>query len=152
MVARLLIAAVIVAIVFVVAWGTRRRARPAPPPRAPYPTPQQLDRADFPRPEAPWLVAYFWSRTCDSCVGLAPKVAVLDSAAVSTCALEASDHRDLHRRYEIAAIPMILIADAEGVVRRAFVGALSATDLWGALSDVRSAGSVVEPGSRPLED
>ena len=43
----------------------RRRRRATP-----YPIPRQLDRADFPRPDAPWLVAYFSSTTCDSCQGL----------------------------------------------------------------------------------
>jgi len=150
--ARLLIAAVLVAVVLVVALVTGRRRRPAPPPRTVYPVPRQLDRADFPRPEAPWLVAYFWSRTCDSCEGLAPKVAVLDAPEVATGMLEATDQRDLHRRYEIAAIPMILIADAEGVVQRAFVGSVSATDLWAAVADVRSPGSVPEVGLGAFED
>ncbi|MFA5882838.1 MAG: thioredoxin family protein [Acidimicrobiia bacterium] len=152
MVTRLLIAAALVVVVLVVALVARSRRRPAPPPRTVYPVPRQLDRADFPRPQAAWLVAYFWSRTCDSCEGLAPKVAVLESTAVATCTLEATEDRDLHRRYEIAAIPMILVADAEGVVQRSFVGAVSATDLWAALADVRSPGSVPEPGLGAFED
>jgi len=77
---------------------------------------------------------------------------VLESAEVATRAIEATDDRDLHRRYEIAAIPMILVADADGVVQRSFVGAVSATDLWAALADVRSPGSVPEPGLGALED
>ena len=32
---------------------------------------------------------------------------------------------------------MILLVDAEGVVRRAFVGTVSATDLWAAMADLR---------------
>ena len=152
MVTRLVIAAALVVVVLVVALVARRRRRPAPPPRTAYPVPRQLDRVDFGRPEAPWLVAYFWSRTCDSCEGLAPKVAVLESAEVATRAIEATDDRDLHRRYEIAAIPMILVADADGVVQRSFVGAVSATDLWAALADVRSPGSVPEPGLGAFED
>lgn len=152
MIGRLVIALAIVAAVLVVAWVAQRRRRPAPPPRTPYPVPHQLDRADFPRPDAPWLVAYFWSRTCDSCQGMDAKVAVLESREVGTCALEATDHRDLHRRYEIAAIPMVLMVDRDGVVRRSFVGAVSATDLWAALAEVRSAGGVVEPGRGALED
>lgn len=152
MIARVLIALVLVAAVLVVAAVARRRHRLAPPPRTPYPVPRQLDRSDFPRPEAPWLVAYFWSRTCESCEGMGPKVAVLESAEVSTCQLEATDDRELHRRYEIAAIPMVLVADADGVVRRSFVGAVSATDLWAALADARSPGSVAEPGLGALED
>ena len=152
MVARLLIAAILVGAVLLIALVLRARGRPEPPPRSAYPVPRQLDRRDFPRPDAPWLVAYFWSRTCDSCAGIAPKVAVLESADVATCALEATEHRDVHHRYAIAAIPMILVADHEGVVRRAFVGAVSATDLWAAVAEVRSPGTVPEPGLGTLED
>jgi hypothetical protein len=83
---------------------------------------------------------------------MGPKVAALESPVVSTAQLEATDDRALHRRYEIAAIPMVLIADADGVVRRSFVGAVSATDLWAALAETRSAGGVVEPGPGSLED
>ena len=149
---RLAIAAVLVAVVLVFAYVAHRRRRPAPPPRSAYPIPRQLQRADFPRPNASWLVTYFWSRTCDSCRGLESKVGVLESADVATCALEAIDDRALHQRYEIAAIPMILLADADGVVRRAFVGAVSATDLWAAMADLRSPGSAPEAGLGALED
>ena len=148
---RLAIAAVLVAMVLVIAIVAHRRRRPAPPPRAAYPVPRQLQRDDFARPDAPWLVAYFWSRTCDSCGGLMPKVSALESADVATCTLEANDDRALHQRYEIAAIPMILLAD-DGVVRRAFVGAVSATDLWAAMADLRSPGSAPEAGLGALED
>jgi thiol-disulfide isomerase/thioredoxin len=148
---RLAIAAVLVAVVVVIAIVAQRRRRPPPPPRDPYPVPRQLQRDDFPRSDAPWLVAYFWSRTCDSCEGLMPKVAALESATVATCTLEATDDRPMHQRYEIAAIPMILLADDEGVVRRAFVGAVSATDLWAAMAELRSPGSAPEPGLGALE-
>lgn len=151
MLTRLVVAGVLVVVVLAVAFALRRRPAAAPPPTA-YPVPRQLHRSDFPRPDAPWLVAYFWSRTCDSCVGLAPKVAALESASVATCAVEATDDRGLHERYSIAAIPMILVADADGVVQRAFVGAVSATDLWAAVADVRSPGRVPEPGLGALED
>ena len=149
---RLAIAAALVVVVVVVAFVAQRRRRPAPPPRDAYPVPRQLQRADFPRPESPWLVAYFWSRTCDSCRGLTPKVVALESSEVATCTLEATDDRALHQRYEIAAIPMILLADGDGVVRRAFVGAVSATDLWAAMADLRSPGSAPEAGLGALEE
>ncbi len=128
-----------------VAWWLRRRS-PQGPPRDAFPVPRQLARPDFPRPESPWLVAYFSSETCASCQGLGPKVAVLESEEVSTCELEFATRRDLHERYDVAAIPMILIADADGVVQRAFVGSTSATDLWAALAECR------EPGSTPEAD
>ena len=128
-----------------VAWWLRRRT-PQGPPRDAFPVPRQLARPDFPRPEAPWLVTYFSSDTCASCQGLGPKVAVLESDEVATCELDFASQRELHDRYEIAAIPMILIADADGVVLRAFVGSTSATDLWAALAECR------EPGSTPEGD
>jgi hypothetical protein len=149
-VSRVLIAVVLLVVVLVVA-ARLRRGRPAPPPRDAYPIPRQLDRSDFPRPEAPWLVAYFSSTVCDSCRGLGPKVAVLESDGVSVCEADAGARRDLHDRYEISAIPMILIADSEGVVRRAFVGATTATDLWAAVAELRGPGGTPEPGLGALD-
>ena len=151
MVTRVVVALVLLAAVGVVAWFLRRKPTDAPP-RDVYPVPKQLDRADFPRPDAPWLVALFSSAACDSCQTLPPKLVALESADVATCALEAIDDRPLHQRYEIAAIPMIVLADAEGVVRRAFVGAVSATDLWAAMADLRSPGSAPEAGLGALEE
>src|SRR6202035_2380968 len=99
---RIGIGAALVVVVLVVAYFLQRR-RPAPPPRDAYPVPRQLDRADFPRPAAPWLVAYFSSTICDSCQGMGRKVAILDAGDVSACELDAVVHRDLHDRYEISA-------------------------------------------------
>lgn len=144
MVLRLAIAAVVLVGAGLVAWRLRR-SQPEAPPRDPYPIPRQLDRADFARPEAPWLVAYFSSATCGSCRGLGPKIAVLESSDVSTCELSFETARAVHDRYDISAIPMILVSDSEGVVRRAFIGATTATDLWAAVAEVRSPGATPEP-------
>ena len=38
-----------------------------------------------------------------------------------------------------------MIADADGVVQRAFVGAFTATDLWAAVAELRVPGSTPEP-------
>jgi len=149
---RLVVAAAVVAVVFVVAVVVRKRSRPEPPPRTAYPIPRQLDRTDFPDPGKATLVAYFWSRTCDSCVGLGPKLAVLADADTALAAFEETDDRAMHRRYDIAAIPMILVADTDGVVRRAFVGAVSSEDLWSAVAAIRSPGSVPDTGAGVLED
>jgi hypothetical protein len=144
MVTRLLIAAALLAVALVVAWVLQRR-RPAPPTRDVYPVPRQLDRSDFPRPDAPWLVALFSSTTCDSCAGVAGKVAVLESPDVAVCDVEFHRQRDLHRRYEISGIPMTLVADADGVVQAAFVGSVTATDMWAAVAEARRPGSTPEP-------
>ena len=142
---RLLLAGALLAVAIVIAWRLERR-RPAPPPRDVYPVPRQLDRADFPRPDAPWLVALFSSSSCGSCAGVAAKVAVLDSHQVAACEIEFEQGADLHHRYGISGIPTVVIADAEGVVRGAFVGSATATDLWAAVAEARQPGSSPEPG------
>jgi hypothetical protein len=143
-IARILIAVAIVAAVGVAAWFLRRRP-PQAPPRDVYPVPKQLDRADFPRPDATWLVALFSSVTCDSCHGLDAKLTPLESSDVAVCDVDLERRRDLHLRYELAAIPTTVIADADGVVRRSFVGAFTATDLWAAVAELRDPGSTPEP-------
>jgi hypothetical protein len=142
--ARLIIGAVIVVAVGALAWWLQRRP-PDAPPRDVYPVPKQLDRADFPRADAAWLVALFSSAACDSCRGLGPKVMALESSDVAVVEIEAEDRGDLHRRYELAAIPTTIVADADGVVLRGFVGAFTATDLWAAVAEVRDPGSTPEP-------
>lgn len=148
---RLAVAAALLVVIAVIAWRLKQRA-PNAPPRDAYPVPRQLDRADFPRQEAPWLVAYFSSATCGSCQNLGPKVALLACADVSVadCSFEAE--RELHDRYEVAAIPMILVANHQGVVQKAFVGATSATDLWAAVAECRAPGSTPEPTLGDLDD
>jgi Thioredoxin len=143
-VARIAIAIALVVVAGLVAWRLERR-RPAPSPRDVHPVPRQLARADFPRADAPWLVALFSSTTCDSCEGLPAKLAVLETAHVATCEIEYHQHPDLHRRYEISGIPTTVVADADGVVRAAFVGAFTATDLWAAVAEARNPGSTPEP-------
>jgi hypothetical protein len=124
----------------------RRRRATAAPVRDPYPVPRQLHRPDFARPDAPWLVALFSSATCDSCRSMREKVVVLESDSVAVCDVEFAADRRLHETYAISGVPMVLVADAEGVVRRAFVGPTSATDLWAAVAAVRDPASAVEPG------
>jgi len=130
--------AVIVVAVLAARWLERRR--PAPPARGTYPVPAQLDRDDFPRPEAPWIVVLFSSRTCDSCAPMAEKVAALASESVATCEIEAVEHRDLHRRYSIEGVPMVVVADEAGVVRAGFVGITSSEDLRAALAGAANGG------------
>ena len=140
---RVIVALVIVAVVAVVA-----RRRPAPPcPDAPtqrrFRVPEQLDRNDFDRPEAPWLVAVFSSATCDVCSQVVDKAKVLECADVAVVEVEYSANRALHERYSIDAVPTLVIADADGVAVATFLGPMTATDLWAAVAEAR------EPGSTP---
>jgi thioredoxin-related protein len=134
---RVLLAAVLVVVTFVIAAAMQRRRRPAPPVQGRGAVPQQLDRADFPRPDAPWLVVLFSSSTCDTCAGMREKVAALESDQVAVADLEYSAHKDLHARYRIDAVPLVVVADADGVTRASFLGATSATDLWNAIAELR---------------
>jgi hypothetical protein len=135
------LAAVAVAVALVV---QRRRAVPAPT-NTSHTLPDRLDRADFDRPEAPWLVAVFTSATCSTCAAVWEKARVLASDEVAVQELEVTAARDLHTKYEITAVPGVVIADADGVVRARFLGPVTATDLWATLAEVR------EPGSLPAE-
>jgi len=139
---RVLLAAGFVVVALTVAWVLDRR-RPDPPTRGSYPVPAQLDRADFPGSDRPWLVALFSSRTCDSCLTMAAKVAVLESGDVAVCDVAFQDDPALHERYDIAGVPLVVVADGEGVVRASFVGPATATDLWAAVAEART------PGTRP---
>jgi hypothetical protein len=126
----------------VVAVVLQRRRSPAPTQGPSWTVPTQLDRADFERPEAPWLVASFTSATCDTCAAVWSRAAVLASDEVAVQNVEAKADVALHRRYRIDAVPLVVVADAEGRVRRHFLGPLTATDLWGAVAELRSPGSV----------
>jgi len=134
---RLLVAVALVAVAALVAAVVRRRSAPPAPTRTGQTVPDQLDRADFDRPDAPWLVVEFSSATCLSCAGTWEKVALLDSAEVAVQNVGYQERRDLHDRYRIDAVPVVLVADADGVVRTSFVGPPSAADLWAAVAAAR---------------
>ena len=114
----------------------RRRQHVAAPTQPARVIPVQLDRADF-EPRTPWLVAVFSSATCDGCADVARKAAALRSAEVGVVDVEYASARDLHRKYDIQAVPIVVIADSDGVVRAGFAGPVTAEALWGALADVR---------------
>ncbi len=141
---RFLIAAAVVVLAVVVAVMFERR-RPEAPTQGVWPVPTQLDRADFAGAERPWLVAVFSSATCNSCAQALAKARVLASDEVWVEEVEVKARPDLHRRYRVEAVPTLVVADAEGVVRASFVGPPSATDLWAAVAEARAPGSSPEP-------
>lgn len=133
----LLALAVIVVVAVVAVIAERRRRAHAAPVRDPYPVPRQLYRSDFPRPDAPWLVVLFSSDSCDGCEPMRGRIPALESAEVAVADVSWQTDRALHERYDISGVPMLLVADAEGVVRRAFVGSVSSTHLWAAVAAAR---------------
>lgn len=120
---------------------TRRTRVDAPTQPESYEVPAMLDRADFARPEAPWLVAVFSSATCLSCQDAWDKAQHLESDEVVVQDIDAVERKDLHDRYAIDAVPMIVVADDEGVTRASFVGVPPAADLWAAMAELRDANS-----------
>jgi hypothetical protein len=142
---RLVLVAVLVVVAVGVAAVINRRRRPPAPTNVAHTVPDRLDRADFDRPDAPWLVAVFTSATCLSCGGVKDKARHLDGEAVVVQEVEAGADRALHDRYRITAVPTLVVADAAGVVRAGFLGPVTATDLWATVAELR------EPGTLPAE-
>lgn len=142
---RVIIAAVLAAAAVGVAMALHRRRADVPTQPRSFDAPAQLDRDDFGSPDVPWLVAVFSSSTCSTCAEVVAKAEVMASPQVDVQEVEAVRDRRLHERYGIEAVPIVVIADAEGVVQASFVGPVSATHLWAALAEAR------EPGSLPGE-
>ena len=140
---RALIALALAPLAVAVAALVQRRQRTDAPVRTGYAVPAQVDRADFARPDAPWLVAVFTSATCATCAGVWDKARHVASDAVAVQEVEYGADRALHDRYAIEAVPVSLVVDAAGVVKASFMGPVTATDLWAAVAEAR------EPGSTP---
>ncbi len=142
---RVVVAVAIIAVVAVVAVIARSRRKPDAPTQRTTAIPDQLDRSDFDRPDAPWLVAVFSSATCDVCRSVVDKARVLESRDVAVVDVEYLTARSLHERYAIAVVPTLVVADSRGVSRAGFVGPMSATDLWAAVAECRQPGTSPEP-------
>ncbi len=134
---RFLVAATLAVLAAAAAAQLSRRTRRQPVTSPSWHVPVQLQREDFARPDAPWLVALFSSATCEACQAVWERTVILDSAEVVVQRLDASTDRACHQRYRIDAVPLVLIADAQGVVRRHFLGPVNSADLWGALAELR---------------
>jgi hypothetical protein len=133
---RLVLVAILVVVAGVVAVFFARR-RPDAPTQPDWTVPSVVDRSDFDRPDAAWLVAVFTSATCATCHGVMDAARPLDSPAVVVMELEHDSRRDLHDRYGIDAVPTVVIADGQGVVRGSYVGPVTATDLWAKVAEIR---------------
>jgi hypothetical protein len=141
MVAVIVLVVVVAAAVAVALMVGRNTKTDAPTQPAQYVVPAQLDREDFSHPQSPWLVVVFTSRTCSSCANTVEKALALRSGDVFVQEIEFTDQRTLHDRYEVEAVPMVLVADAKGVVRASFIGSPTAADLWTTVAQLRENGS-----------
>ena len=141
-----LIAVVAVVVFAAVLAQFLQRRKPQAPTQPKMEVPAQVDRSDFTQPEVQWLVAVFSSATCATCVDVVAKAQALATSQVAVVNVEYPEHKDLHDRYGIDAVPTVVVADADGVVRGSFIGPISATDLWAGVAEIR------QPGSRAVSD
>jgi hypothetical protein len=145
------LAVAVISVALAVVVVLRRRQAVATPMvehRQGWTVPTAIDRrdlagADTPREPAEWAVIVFTSATCEVCHDVVTKAQVLASPHVDVIELEAKRDRDLHTKYGIDAVPLLLMCDETGAVRHGQHGPVTATDLWATLADLR------EPGSRP---
>ena len=133
----LLVGLAVASAVAVVALIVRAKRTVDAPTQQRFPIPLQIDRGDFGSPESEWLIAVFTSATCPVCADVSAKVHALASRNVATRTVDYAAERELHRKYEIEAVPAVLIADASGVVLHHILGPVSAADLWAAVAAIR---------------
>src|SRR5438270_3569846 len=132
---RVLLAVAIALAVAALALVLQRR-RPEPPSQRRWAVPAQVDRFDFDRPGAPWLVLVFSSATCDACATAVARAHAISSADVAVQEVEFAARRDLHQRYNIETVPMLVVADRDGVVRADFIGIPAEGEVEQALAEL----------------
>ncbi len=110
------------------------RRRPATAPAAGPHIPGKVDRTDFSRQDAAVLVVVFTSATCTSCAAMVATARAEGSDDVVVDEVEAGDRAEIHRRYEIDSVPILVIADRRGAVRASFAGSVRPDDLRAAVA------------------
>jgi hypothetical protein len=144
---RAAVTAVVVAVVAALAWWWQRRDRRRP---VPVPgrdgLPRQVHRRDLDDGTRPWLVALFSSRSCASCRAVEEAIAGLSDPEVAIRQVVYEDEPDLHARYRVPGVPLLLVADADGVVRAGWLGPLGRAELDALLCEARAGASPPQRG------
>lgn len=143
MIQQLIFVVAAMAVALAIALVLKRRKSDAPT-QAGFEIPIQIDRNDFEDPHSPWLVVVFTSATCHTCTDVVTKAEVLSSSEVAVQRIDYTVNPALHKRYRIDAVPLLVIADIDGVVQKGFIGPLKAQDLWAAMAECRDPGSTPE--------
>lgn len=142
--AQLIIVVVVGVIALGVGWVMQKQAPDAPTVPTQHKTPAQLDRNDFTRPDAPWLVVVFTSATCSTCAKVWTSTQLVESEEVAIQNVEVGRDAALHERYSITAVPSVVIVDHDGVAQGSYVGPPSSADLWAKLAELRDGGEASE--------
>ena len=141
---RLLVLAVVAALAGLLA-VLLQRWRPGGPVATGGSVPGHLDRADFAKPDVPWLVAVFSSTDCPTCASVVTEAYSLASAQVVIQEVPAESAGELHDRYQVDVVPMLVVADGDGLVRAHHLGPSAPGELRAVLEGARSSRSFDEP-------
>ena len=79
----------------------------------------------------------FTSATCETCKKVWTSTQLLESNEVAIQNIEVKDDAELHERYNITAVPSVVIADDTGVSRASFLGPPTSSELWAKLAELR---------------
>ena len=87
--------------------------------------PGHLSREDFGFLNEPWLVVIFSSESCETCKPVVAEGMKLTSLGIAIQEIAAETNRELHEKYDIDAVPMLLLVDKFGVVRSSHLGPIN---------------------------
>ena len=122
-----------------------QRWRPGGPVATGWSVPGHLDRADFAEPDVPWLGAVFSSTDCATCAPMVTEAHTLAAAQVVVQEVPAESASELHDRYQVDVVPMLVVADGDGLVRAHHLGPSAPGELRAVLEKARSSRPYDEP-------
>ena len=104
-----------------------------------YELPTYIDITDIKSNSKDFFVIIFSSENCDGCKIVLEKAKVLESnsVAVEEISYQTTQGKKLHLKYQIEAVPSLLIVDKHGNVIKTYMGNVTATDLWAAVAQAR---------------
>jgi len=138
---RLVVAVLLVVVALVVAGYVQRRRPDAPTQSRSVSIPQQLDRNDFSGGSMTWLVVVFSSDTCAACETALTRAECLVDDDVKVQEVTWQADPDLHKRYSIDTVPIVVIAAQDGSVGAGFVGPPATVELSAAMDSLRRGGA-----------
>ena len=84
--------------------------------------PIQVDRNDFEMPVMKWLLVFFSSESCSSCIQVREILSDIPLNSIHIQEVSFPQEKNLHNRYAINSVPIVLIANLEGVVIWSYAG------------------------------
>lgn len=99
--------------------NNRRTDSPSVPTRS---LPIQVDRNDFDMPDMKWLLVFFSSESCSSCIQVREILSGIPLNSIHIQEVSFPQGKNLHTRYAINSVPIVLIVNLEGVVIWSYTG------------------------------